>query len=50
MLPISVTLLVSKLDKSKLVRDSHVSNMLPILVTLLVLKFDKSKDVRPEHP
>ena len=46
---IFVTLLVSKLDKSKVVRDEHSLNIQSILVTLLVLKLDKSRVVRDEQ-
>lgn len=45
----SVTLLVSKLDRSKVVRFEQLLNMLFMSVTLLVSKLDASKVVRLEQ-
>ena len=43
-----VTFLVSKLDKSKVVKLLQLLNISSILVTLDVLKLDKSKEYNPQ--
>ena len=47
---IFVTLLVSKPDKSKLVRLKHSLNINSIFVTLLVSKLEMSSYVSSSHP
>lgn len=49
MLYMRSTLLVSKLDTSRFVRDEQLPNMLFMFVTLLVSKLDKSRVVRDEQ-
>ena len=50
MLCISVTLDVSKEDRSTLSRDEHSENMPAMLVTLDVSKPDRSSETSEEHP